>query len=136
MWKHARVFVLMAALTALLGTLGALVGGTTGIIVAIALSAALNVAMYFWSSTLVLRMYGARIVTAREAPWLYDTVDRLRRRAALPMPTVAIAPHAQPNAFATGRDPAHAVVCVTEGLMAMLGESELEGVIAHELAHV
>jgi heat shock protein HtpX len=130
------VFVLMAALTGLLGAFGSLVGGTTGVVVAVLLAALMNLAMYFWSSRLVLRMYGAQVITAREAPWLYETVDRLRRRAGLPMPTVAIAPHAQPNAFATGRSPAHAVVCVTEGLLSTLNETELEGVIAHELAHI
>ena len=136
MWSHMKVFVLMAGLTALLGGLGSLVGGTTGLVVAIALAAAMNVAAYFWSSKLVLRMYGARVVTEREAPMLYEMVDRLRRRADLPMPTVAIAPHAQPNAFATGRGPRHAVVCVTEGLMGVLDRAELEGVVAHELAHI
>ena len=76
------------------------------------------------------------MVTAAEAPALYATVDRLRRRAGLPMPTVAVAPQAQPNAFATGRDPEHAVVCVTEGLLRVMDGEQLDGVIAHELAHV
>jgi heat shock protein HtpX len=84
----------------------------------------------------VLRMYGARTVTAAEAPELYAMVDRLRQRAGLPMPTVAIAPQAQPNAFATGRNPEHAVVCVTEGILGLVSREELEGVLAHELAHV
>jgi heat shock protein HtpX len=85
---------------------------------------------------MVLRMYGAKKVTEAEAPGLYQMVDRLRQRAGLPMPTVAIAPHDQPNAFATGRNPENAVVCVTNGLMRLMSEDELEGVIAHELAHI
>jgi heat shock protein HtpX len=96
----------------------------------------MNVFMYYNSSKLVLKMYGAHVVTEREAPQLYAMVDRLRQRAQLPMPTVAIAPHDQPNAFATGRSPEHAVVCVTEGILKIMPAEELEGVIAHELAHI
>jgi heat shock protein HtpX len=81
-------------------------------------------------------MYGAQVVDQAAAPELYGMVDRLRQRAGLPMPVVAIAPHAQPNAFATGRNPEHAVVCVTAGLLQTLDREELEGVIAHELAHI
>jgi heat shock protein HtpX len=81
-------------------------------------------------------MYRARVVTAAEAPELYEMVDRLRQRAGLPMPTVAIAPHEQPNAFATGRNPDNSVVCVTEGILRAVGREELEGIIAHELAHI
>ena len=126
----------MAGLTGLLGAIGHALGGKTGLMVAIALAAVTNVAMYFWSSRLVLRMYRARVVTEREAPGLYRLVDRLRRRAGLPMPTVAVAPHDQPNAFATGRSPAHGVVCVTQGLLDFVSPEELEGVVAHELAHI
>jgi heat shock protein HtpX len=96
----------------------------------------MNFVMYWGSASMVLRMYGAQKVTAAEAPELYEMVDRLRQRAGLPMPTVAIAPHAQPNAFATGRNPENAVVCVTEGIMRLISKEELEGVIAHELAHI
>jgi heat shock protein HtpX len=92
--------------------------------------------MYFASSSVVLRMYRARTVTAEDAPELYAMVDRLRQRAGLPMPTVAIAPHEQPNAFATGRSPSHSVVCVTEGILRLVSKDEIEGVIAHELAHI
>jgi heat shock protein HtpX len=84
----------------------------------------------------VLRMYGAQQITPESAPWLFEMVDRLRTRAGLPMPTVAVAPHEQPNAFATGRNPQNAVVCVTEGLLNLVTREELEGVIAHELAHI
>jgi heat shock protein HtpX len=92
--------------------------------------------MYFFSDRLVLRMYGAHVVTAQEAPELYAMVDRLRQKAGLPMPTVAVAPHEQPNAFATGRNPEHAVVAVTTGILKYMPQAELEGVIAHELAHI
>jgi heat shock protein HtpX len=95
-----------------------------------------NFIMYFFSDRLVLRMYGAHVVTAQEAPELYAMVDRLRQRAGLPMPTVAVAPHEQPNAFATGRNPEHAVVAVTTGILKYVPQEELEGVIAHELAHI
>jgi heat shock protein HtpX len=92
--------------------------------------------MYWTSASMVLRAYGAQIVGPAEAPDLYAMVDRLRQRAGLPMPTVAIAPHAQPNAFATGRNPEHAVVCVTQGILNLVTPDELEGVLAHELAHI
>lgn len=134
--SNVKVFVLMAALTAILVAAGGALGGQGGMLVALLLAGAMNFVMYYASSSMVLRMYGARVVTEREAPELYAMVDRLRQRAGLPMPTLAIAPHAQPNAFATGRDPEHAVVCVTEGILQLVGREELEGVLAHELAHV
>ena len=134
--NNLKVFMLMAGLTALLGAVGAAFGSTSGMITMLLIGAAMNFFMYFASSSMVLRMYGAQVVTPREAPELYEMVDRLRQRAGLPMPTVAIAPHAQPNAFATGRNPEHAVVCVTEGIVRLVSREELEGVIAHELAHI
>jgi heat shock protein HtpX len=134
--NNVRVFVLMAGLTALFVSVGGAVGGQAGMTTALLFAGVMNFVMYFASSTMVLRMYKARTVTAAEAPELYEMVDRLRQRAGLPMPTVAIAPHDQPNAFATGRSPKHAVVCVTEGLTRLVSRDELEGVIAHELAHI
>ncbi|MFN2566313.1 MAG: zinc metalloprotease HtpX [Gemmatimonadaceae bacterium] len=134
--NNVKVFVLMAGLTALFAAIGGAVGGQSGMIMALLFAGVMNFIMYWTSSSMVLRMYGARVVTAREAPELYEMVDRLRQRAGLPMPTVAIAPHAQPNAFATGRNPEHAVVCVTEGTVQLVSRDELEGVIAHELAHI
>jgi heat shock protein HtpX len=131
-----KVFVLMAGLTALFGALGGYIGGSGGMMVALLFAGVMNFVMYFGSAKMVLRMYRARIVTAAEAPELYEMVDRLRQRAGLPMPTVAIAPHEQPNAFATGRNREHAVVCVTEGILRVVGREELEGIIAHELAHI
>ena len=131
-----RTYVLMAGLMALFLVVGQLLGGTTGMVTAFLVGFAMNLAMYFFSDRMVLRMYGARVVSREEAPELYDMVDRLRRRAGLPMPAVAIADQEQPNAFATGRSPSHAVVAVTSGLLAHLPATEVEGVIAHELAHV
>ncbi|MCC6244377.1 MAG: zinc metalloprotease HtpX [Gemmatimonadaceae bacterium] len=131
-----KVFVLMAGLTALLVAIGQQLGGGTGAMLALGMSAVMNIGMYWGSSTMVLRSYGARVITAQDAPDLYAMVDRLRENAGLPMPTVAIAPQAQANAFATGRNPANAVVCVTEGIMRTLSPEELEGVLAHELAHI
>jgi heat shock protein HtpX len=96
----------------------------------------LNFFSYWFSDKIVLKMYGAREVSRQEAPELVDMVDRLRQRANLPMPRVCIVPDDNPNAFATGRNPENAVVAVTEGIMRILDEGELEGVIAHELAHV
>ncbi|WP_353266665.1 zinc metalloprotease HtpX [Gemmatimonas sp.] len=134
--NNVKVFVLMAGLTGLVMAIGQLVGGGTGAIFGLLMAAGMNLFMYWGSSSMVLRSYNAQVVTAKEAPELYAMVDRLRQRAGLPMPTVAIAPHDQPNAFATGRNPENSVVCVTEGLMRMMSKDELEGVIAHELAHI
>ena len=134
--NNIKVFVLMAGLTSLFVAIGGSFGGQSGMIMAFAFAAIMNFVMYFGSSKLVLRMYGARVVTEREAPELYAMVDRLRQRAGLPMPTLAIAPHAQPNAFATGRNPENAVVAVTEGILRLVSRDELEGVLAHELAHI
>jgi heat shock protein HtpX len=132
--RTLKVFVLMAGLTALVVGAGEWIGGGSGAVMALVFAALMNFGMYFWSDRMVLRMYRARVVSEREAPDLYQLVDRLRQAAGLPMPTVAVAPHQQPNAFATGRSPSHAVVCVTQGLLGVVNRDELAGVIAHELA--
>jgi len=134
--NNIKVFVLMAGMTALFGALGATFGGQSGMLVALVFAGLMNVFMYYNSSKMVLRMYGAHVVTEQDAPDLYRMVDRLRQRAGLPMPTLAIAPHDQPNAFATGRNPEHSVVCVTQGILQLVPPNELEGVLAHELAHI
>jgi heat shock protein HtpX len=134
--NNLKVFLLMAGMTGLLGAVGSAFGGQSGLVIALVLAAGMNLFAYFASAQMVLRMYGARVVGPAEAPELYAMVDRLRQRAGLPMPTLAVAPQAQPNAFATGRDPQHAVVCVTEGILQVVSPDELEGVIAHELAHI
>ena len=134
--NNVKPFVLMAGLLGLFVLVGQLIGGSSGLVAALVIGSLFNFVMYFFSDRLVLRMYGAQVVTAQEAPELYAMVDRLRQRAGLPMPRVAIAPHEQPNAFATGRSPEHAVVAVTTGILKFVPQEELEGVIAHELAHV
>jgi heat shock protein HtpX len=134
--NNVKVFTLMAALTGLLVALGSYFGGQSGMVSMLVFSALMNFIMYFASTKIVLRMYRAQIVNEAQAPELYAMVDRLRQRADLPMPLVAIAPHEQPNAFATGRSPEKSVVCVTEGLLRLINRDELEGVIAHELAHI
>lgn len=134
--NNVKTFVLMAGLLGLFVLVGQLIGGSNGLMIALAFGSVFNFVMYFFSDRLVLKMYGAQVVTAQEAPELYALVDRLRQRAGLPMPTVAVAPHEQPNAFATGRNPEHAVVAVTTGILKYMPQNELEGVIAHELAHI
>jgi len=133
---NVKVFVLLAGMVALFGVVGGMLGGQSGMLLALAIAAVMSFVMYFNSGKMALRAYRARIVGRDEAPELYDMVDRLRQRAGLPMPQVAIAPHRQPNAFATGRNADHAVVCVTEGLLALVDRDEAEGVIAHELGHI
>jgi heat shock protein HtpX len=134
--NNVKVFGLMALLTGLFAAVGGAIGGSSGIVIALVLAGGMNLFAYWNSAKMVLRMYGAHEIDPASAPELHEMVDRLRRRAGLPMPVIAVAPHAQPNAFATGRNPEHAVVCVTEGLMQLVTRDELEGVIAHELAHI
>ncbi len=134
--QMVKVFGLMAGLSALLVAFGGYVGGQSGAVLFFIFAAVMNIGAYWFSDRAVLAMYRARVVGPDEAPELYAMVDRLRRKAELPMPVVAIAPAEQPNAFATGRSPEKAVVCVTQGLLRLLPPRELEGVIAHELAHI
>jgi len=131
-----RVFLLMTGLTLLLVLLGGAVGGRSGAMLFFVIAAVMNFGMYWFSDRVVLRMYRAKVIDRADAPELYDMVDRLRQRAGLPMPTLAIAASQQPNAFATGRNPANAVVCCTAGILQLVSREELEGVLAHELAHV
>jgi len=134
--NNLRTFVLLAGLVSLCVLAGQLLGGSPGLVLGLAVGGLVSFGSYFFSDRVVLRMYNARLVTAQEAPELYATVDRLRQRAGLPMPKVAITPAEQPNAFATGRSPSHAVVAVTQGILKYMPADELEGVLAHELAHV
>jgi heat shock protein HtpX len=134
--NNVKTFVLMGALVALFGLAGQLLGGSQGLVFALVIGSLFNFVMYFFSDRLVMRMYRAQVVTEAQAPELYRMVDRLRQRAGLPMPVVAVAPHEQPNAFATGRSPSKAVVAVTTGILKAMPQEELEGVIAHELAHI
>lgn len=134
--NNLKTFALMGGLMALFLAVGQMVGGSQGLILALVLGSAMNFILYFFSDKMVLKMYGAQVVTEKEAPELYQIVDRLRQRAGLPMPVVAITDQAQPNAFATGRSPEKAVVAVTTGLLRAMPREELEAVIAHELAHI
>lgn len=136
MGGYTKTFILMAGLLALFLIAGQILGGAQGLIAAAIFGGLMNFVMFFFSDKIVLRMYRAQVVSESEAPELYRVVDRLRQRAGLPMPVVAIAPHQQPNAFATGRSPEKAVVCVTEGILRQMPMPELEAVIAHELAHI
>lgn len=131
-----KTMVLMVFLTVLLIAIGGALGGRTGMTFALIMAFGLNFVTYWFSDKIVLRMYSAREVTESEAPELYSIVRRLAQKAALPMPKVYIVDEDQPNAFATGRNPAHAAVAATTGIMRILSREELEGVLAHELAHV
>ena len=136
MMNTLKTVVLMTVLTVGVVLVGGAFGGRGGAVVALAIAAAMNFGSYFFSDKLVLRMYRARVVERAEAPALYEAVETLSRRAGLPMPRVAIIPGEQPNAFATGRNAKHAVVAATEGILRILDRDEIEGVMAHELAHV
>ncbi len=127
---------LLAALTVLFVLIGGMVGGEQGMLVAFLFAGLMNFASYWWSDRIVLWMYGAQEVTEAEAPELHGLVRRLAQRAGLPMPRVYIIPTETPNAFATGRNPEHAAVAATQGILRILTPEELEGVIAHELGHV
>ncbi len=131
-----KTFFLMALLTVVLVLAGRAFGGQNGMMIAFLIAMAMNFFSYWFSDKIVLRMYGAQQVDERQAPELYNMVRRLASRAQLPMPKVYVMPSDQPNAFATGRNPEHAAVAVTEGIMRMLSREELEGVIGHELAHI
>jgi heat shock protein HtpX len=132
----AKIFGLMTAMTLMLVAFGQYMGGSSGAVFAFVIAMVMNFGTYWFSDRAVMRMYRAKVIGPHDAPDLYRMVDRLRQKAELPMPTVALAPAQQPNAFATGRNAEHAVVCVTVGLMDALDARELEGVIAHELAHI
>lgn len=131
-----RTAALMAALIVLFALLGQALGGEQGMIIALLFAVVLNFGSYWFSASIVLKMYRAKEVTRSEAPELVDMVDRLRQQAGLPMPRVYVIPSDQPNAFATGRNPANSAVAVTNGIVRLLNREELEGVIAHELAHI
>lgn len=127
---------LLSLLTILLVFMGGALGGKGGMIIAFLMAAAMNFGSYWFSDKIVLRMYKAREITREIHPSFYGLIERLARRAGLPMPKVYIIPDNSPNAFATGRNPDHAAVAATEGILRLLTPDELEGVMAHELAHV
>jgi len=136
MGNQFRTVVLLAVMTAFIMIIGQVLGGRQGMFIALIFAGGMNFFSYWYSDKLVLKMYRAQPITAGEAPELYETVRILARRAGLPMPKVYIIPQDQPNAFATGRNPDNAAVAVTRGLMNLMDRDEIEGVLAHELAHV
>ncbi len=136
MGAQLRTFFLLAVLTVLFVILGRVIGGQTGMVIAFGFALVMNFLAYWFSDKVVLAMYRARPVSEAEAPELYRMVRTLCQRANLPMPKIYIIPTRTPNAFATGRDPKHAAVAVTEGLLELLDEEEIMGVLGHELAHV
>ena len=131
-----KTALLLGTLTGLLVWIGSLVGGEQGAIIAFGVALAMNFVSFWWSDKIVLAMHGAREVTPEQAPRLHAIVDRLAERAGLPKPRVYILDDPSPNAFATGRGPNHAAVAATTGILDMLTDRELEGVLAHELGHV
>ena len=136
MFNLVKTAMLMAAITALFMAVGAMVGGQTGMLIALVIAVGMTFFSYWFSADMVLKMYNAREVDASSAPQFYGMVAELAQRANLPMPRVYLIDEAAPNAFATGRNPEHAAVAATTGILRALSERELRGVMAHELAHV
>ena len=131
-----RTTILLAALTALVVWIGHMFGGANGAVIALVFAGAMNFFSYWFSDKIVLKMYGAQEISANDDPELYSIVRDLAGRAGLPMPRVYVIPEETPNAFATGRNPEHAAVAVTQGIRRILDKRELAGVLAHELTHV
>jgi heat shock protein HtpX len=134
--NQVKTAMLLATLTALVVWAGGALAGQQGMVMAFAFAMVMNVGSYWYSDKIVLRMYNAQEVSEAQAPELYSIVAELAQRASMPMPRVYVIPDQSPNAFATGRNPSHAAVAVTEGIMRMLDRRELAGVLAHELGHV
>ena len=127
---------LLTALTLLLMFIGRVFGGQNGMLIALGIAVVMNFVSYFFSDKIALAMYRAQAVTREQAPRVYQIVERLTQRVGIPMPKIYVIPTESPNAFATGRNPSHASVAVTQGILNLLSDEELEGVLAHELGHV
>jgi len=136
MFNLMKTAILMAAITALFMAIGGMVGGKAGMMMALLVAVGMNFFSYWFSDQMVLKMYNAREVDAQTAPRFYGMVQELAQKAQIPMPRVYLIDEAQPNAFATGRNPDNAAVAATTGILNILSERELRGVMAHELAHV
>lgn len=136
MTSQIKTILLLGLLSAVIIGMGGLVGGRTGLIIACGLALVMNIGSYWFSDSIVLRMYGARELSRSEAPWLHQIVESLAQRAGVPKPRICSIPEEAPNAFATGRDPEHGVIAVTDGILRILSPEELRGVIAHEMAHI
>jgi heat shock protein HtpX len=136
MMNRFKTTLLLSLLTVLLVGMGGAVGGQGGMMIAFLMAAVMNFGSYWFSDKIVLRMYNAQEISQADNPAFYGMIERLAGRAGLPMPKVYIIPDQSPNAFATGRNPSHAAVAATEGILKILSPEELEGVMAHELGHV
>ena len=136
MGNMMKTTLLLGLLTGLILWIGGALGGQTGMVIAFLFAGIMNLGAYWYSDKIVLRMYKAGEVDPAEAPGLYRMVEQLAQKAQIPTPRIFIIPSESPNAFATGRNPEHAVVAVTHGILRMMSDEELEGVLAHELAHV
>ena len=136
MQNAMKTTLLLASLTGLIMLIGGTFGGRGGMMFAFVLAVVMNFSAYWFSDKMVLRMYRAREVDPSQAPGLHQMVERLAQKAGLPTPKIYVIPQDSPNAFATGRDPEHAVVAVTQGILRLMNDEELEGVLAHELSHV
>ncbi len=136
MTSQLKTLLLLAALTGIIIVIGGMVGGRTGIMIAFVIAMVMNVGSYWFSDSIVLKMYRARELAYDEAPMLHDMVEELAHNAGIPKPKVCVVPEQAPNAFATGRNPQNAVVAVTEGILQILTPTELRGVLAHEIAHI
>lgn len=136
MTSNLKTMMLLALLSGIIIVLGGALGGKGGIIIAFALALLMNVGSYWYSDKIVLRMYGAQEVGPHDAPMLHKIVEELAYKANIPKPRICVIPEQAPNAFATGRDPEHGVVAVTQGIMQLLSTEELKGVLAHEIGHI
>jgi heat shock protein HtpX len=136
MGSQLKTTLLLGSLTGLIVLIGRYFGGNSGMVIAFIFAILMNFGSYWFSDKVVLRLYKARKLSSQEAPELYALVSRLAQSASLPMPRICLIPSEAPNAFATGRNPQHAVIAVTQGILRLLNTSELEGVLAHEIAHI
>ncbi|HLF54524.1 MAG TPA: zinc metalloprotease HtpX [Candidatus Nanoarchaeia archaeon] len=136
MWNQIKTIILLGLLSGLVLSIGYMIGGNNGIVIALILAIIMNFGMYFWSHKLVLAMYRAKPATKKEYPHLHKMVEDIAHKIGIPKPTLYIVPTETPNAFATGPSPKKAVVACTEGILKLLNDNELKGVLAHELSHV
>jgi len=136
MTSQLKTGLLLGLLTAVLVLMGSAMGGKTGLVIALVMAVVMNVGSYWYSDRIVLSMYRAQELSEEDAPGLFDLTRQLAANAGLPMPKLYLVPQEQPNAFATGRNPANAAVAVTEGLLRLVSPEELTGILAHEMAHI
>lgn len=136
MTSQLKTGLLLGLLTAVLVLMGSAMGGKTGLVIALVMAVVMNVGSYWFSDRIVLSMYRAQELSEEDAPGLFDLTRQLAANAGLPMPKLYLVPQEQPNAFATGRNPANAAVAVTEGLLRLVSPEELSGILAHEMAHI